>query len=76
MERIPYLFPRALEPDVAQRATAEVGINPIRKDSLARSPELAGSGQHAAPVHPYREPERFAIFERHSLRRQLGTSVE
>ena len=58
VEHVAHLLARPVEPDVAQRASPQVGIDPVRKDSLVRRAELPCSCQYAAAVDPDRKTER------------------
>ena len=50
-------------------------VEPIRKDSLLGSAKLARPAEHSASIHPYREPERGAVFDRHDFGREFCSSI-
>ena len=63
VEGVSHLAAGALEADVAQRAPAQMRVDPVGEDSLVWRAELPGAGQHAAAVYPHREPECLAVFQ-------------
>ena len=76
MQAVAHLVTLAAEPDVAQRTPTQPAVDPIGEDALIGAAELAGAGEHAAPVHPDGETEGRAVFERQLLARQLGRAVQ
>jgi hypothetical protein len=76
VQAVAHLVPGAAEADVAQRAPAQVRVDPVRVDALRRVPELPGAGEHAAPVHPDGEPERVVVLESERLRGELRRAVQ
>ena len=76
MESVSHLAAGAFEANVAQRAPAQVRVDPIGEDPLVWRAELPRASEHTAAVHPHRKPESLAIFESHRFRRQLGAAVQ
>ena len=76
MKTIPGLMPGPVESDILQRRASQIGVDPKGKDPLVGPAKLARAGEHAAPIDPDREFERFAIFQREAFRGQLRASVE
>ena len=51
-------------------------MDPERKDSLGRMPELPGAREHAAAVDPDGETKGFAIFQSETFGGELAASVK
>ena len=76
MQAIAGLKPHALEANVFEWRAAQVSIDPVGKNSLIRSPELARSRQHAAAINPNGKIKGVPIFQGKNLRRELASSIE
>ena len=76
METIADLMPVATEADVAERALAEVGVEPVGEDALVGAAELAGTGEDTAAVDEDGEVERGAVFEGEGFAGEFGGAVE
>jgi hypothetical protein len=62
MKSIASLVPSPIEPDVTQRPTSQVGIQPVREDPLIRRAELSGTCQNPTPVDPDWKVKYCAVF--------------
>ena len=76
METIADLMPVATEADVAERALAEVGVQPVGEDALVGAAELTGPSEDAAAVDEDGEVECCAVFEGEGFAGEFGGAVE
>ncbi len=76
VEAIADLVAVATEADVAERALAEVGVQPVGEDALIGAAELAGPSEDAAAVDEDGEVERGAVFEGEGFAGEFGGAVE
>src|SRR5205085_8509899 len=66
----------AIEADILERRTPQIGVDPEREDSLRGMPELTSPCEHAATVDPDGEPKRLAIFQSEAFGGELRTSIK
>jgi hypothetical protein len=76
VEAVADLVAVAAEADVFERATAEVGVEPVGEDALVGAAELAGAGEDAAAVDEDGEVEGLAVFEGEGFAGEFGGAVE
>src|SRR2546423_1916551 len=76
MKTIAALVAGAIEPDIAQRLSPQIAVDPEGEDTLLGVPELPGAGEHAAAIDPDWELERFAVLKRENFRSELRGAVE
>src|SRR5205823_13234766 len=76
VKAIPQLMSRAIEADVFKRRAPQIGIDPVRENSLVGAAELPSPGQDAAAIDPDRELECLAVFQSHAFRCEFRASVK
>ena len=76
VEAVADLVPVTAETDVFKWALAEVGVEPIGKNSLVGAAELTGTREHAAAVDKDRKVKRRAVFEREGFAGKFSGAVE
>src|SRR5437016_9840715 len=76
MEHVPHLMAGSFRAGVSHWPTAQMSVDPVRKNSLIRRPELTRSGNHTTTIDPNRKSKRESILQRQRLRAQFGAAIE
>src|SRR3989475_3254755 len=76
MEHVPHLMAGSFKAGVSHWPTVQMSVDPVRKNSLIRSPELTRSGHHTTTIDPNRQSKRESILQRQRLRAQFGAAIE
>src|SRR2546425_966674 len=76
MHGVPHLMTCSFKTNVPHWPPTQMGVDPVRKDSLIRCPELTGSGHHTAAIDPYGKSKSESVLQRQRFRRQFSAAVE
>src|SRR5436309_687350 len=76
MEHVPHLMAGSFKAGVSHWPTAQMSVDPVRKNSLIWRPELTRSGHHTTTIEPNRKSKRESILQRQRLRAQFGAAVK